>query len=141
MGIFTKTITERAKLAYIDENTRTVKKNYKIKKPLIYIGRTKDAEICIDDKIVTKKHLKIFYKENENSYYLVDLGSTNGTKVNDVLISADKEYKLNSRDIIKIADKYYYDFIYDELEEKDKEKRSGTEPVKVEDPAEKESIL
>ena len=45
------------------------------------IGRSWDADLFLDDESVSRKHAE-FVVTKEGHYYLLDLGSTNGTKVN-----------------------------------------------------------
>ncbi len=44
------------------------------------IGRSKKCEIYIPDPYLSKRHARIFLKDG--AYYLMDLGSTNGTYLN-----------------------------------------------------------
>lgn len=63
------------------------------------IGRGKDNAIVIDDPFVSTKHARIILKNN--SYYLEDRGSTNGTILNGELIEGIT--KLNKEDVIEIG--------------------------------------
>lgn len=69
------------------------------------IGRNPKSDIFLDDVAVSSHHAVI--EATEHSYFdgycdfvLKDLGSTNGTYVNDDMI---KEQKLANGDIVKIA--------------------------------------
>jgi len=73
-----------------------IEEYYIIDKELTF-GRHGDNDIVVKDPYVSKKHFKIV--EDEDEYYLEDLGSSNGTYLN-----GDKIYdivKLNDGDIIK----------------------------------------
>lgn len=73
-----------------------IEEYYIIDKELTF-GRHGDNDIVVKDPYVSKKHFKIV--EDEDEYYLEDLGSSNGTYLN-----RDKIYdivKLNDGDIIK----------------------------------------
>src|ERR1700694_6164649 len=59
------------------------------------VGRSSACNIRIGDAGVSSKHAKIWCEDGE--YYLMDLGSTNGTFVNDK--DVDRE-KLNDGDVI-----------------------------------------
>ena len=59
----------------------------------IFIGRSSDNDIQLKDKTVSRKHLKIFMKEN--SYYLEDLESKNGTYVNGEQILPGRELEID----------------------------------------------
>lgn len=63
------------------------------------IGRGKDNTIVIDDPFVSTKHARIILKNN--SYFLEDRGSTNGTILNGE--NLDGITKLNKEDIIEIG--------------------------------------
>jgi hypothetical protein len=54
--------------------------------PSITIGRGADNDILIDDKMVSRHHARL--ELQANTYLLTDLGSANGTWVNDRRISA-----------------------------------------------------
>lgn len=64
------------------------------------IGRGKKATIKIDDSFLSLTHCQIWYEDGE--WRLEDLGSKNGTYVNDTLI--DEEVMLDSGDIISVCD-------------------------------------
>ncbi|MFA6941635.1 MAG: FHA domain-containing protein [Clostridiaceae bacterium] len=63
------------------------------------IGRGKDNTVVIDDPFVSTKHARIFLKNN--SYYLEDRGSTNGTILNGEQLSGIT--KLYKEDRIEIG--------------------------------------
>lgn len=65
----------------------------------ITIGRAFDNDIVIQDKAVSKKHLKITLN-SQGEYLLEDLGSTNGTFVNGKLV---RTCKLQPNDVVKIG--------------------------------------
>jgi putative nucleotidyltransferase with HDIG domain len=48
--------------------------------PQVVIGRSPEADLCIDDKFISKKHARILVVHN--SHYIEDLSSRNGTMVN-----------------------------------------------------------
>lgn len=66
---------------------------------LITIGRKEDNTFMLDDPYVSGKHARIYVKSGD--YIIEDLGSTNGTLVNDDEIKG-KNY-LETGDIIKIG--------------------------------------
>jgi two-component system, cell cycle response regulator len=73
------------------------------------IGRTPDAYIHIDNDLVSRSHAEIRFEEGTPPRcFLRDLGSTNGTFVNDVPIT---EVELTSGDTVRIGNhllKYLY---------------------------------
>ncbi len=54
--------------------------------PAAMIGRTQSADIHLDAPVVSRQHARIARVGNE--YWLIDLSSTNGTKVNNQRISS-----------------------------------------------------
>lgn len=67
---------------------------------VITIGRKDDNDIVVNDVYVGRNHCKLI-KDEQGSYYIVDLGSTNGTYVNGMRIS--ESVKLSINDIIRIG--------------------------------------
>lgn len=60
-------------------------------KPEVTIGRKSNCDIQLDDPAVSSKHARLTIEKNEyldghDDYYMEDLGSTNGTLVNDTEI-------------------------------------------------------
>jgi diguanylate cyclase (GGDEF)-like protein len=73
-------------------------KKYHLDRPSVILGRSSKADIQIDQESVSRNHCKII--NTGNSILLRDLGSTNGTYVNDELVD---EYVLRDGDYIKIG--------------------------------------
>lgn len=65
----------------------------------ITIGRGEDRDIVVRDNAVSRKHCRIVLEED--GYYIVDEGSTNGTFVEGVRITREK---LKNGDIIQIGE-------------------------------------
>ena len=80
----------------VNFNGNVVKKiNTKIDKELI-VGRDPKCNLSFDIKTLSKRHFKIEY---DGKYmYIDDLGSTNGTKVNGILI--ERRHRLERKDVI-----------------------------------------
>lgn len=82
-----------------------VLKEFDINKASMTIGRTADNDIQLDDPAVSGKHAKIEqlpneYLDNHNDIYLQDLGSTNGTQVNGMLVT---RHLLKNGDLLQIG--------------------------------------
>jgi hypothetical protein len=64
----------------------------------ITIGRLSECDVMIDDANVSRRHAEI--RRTGDDFNLVDLGSTNGTRVNGVAVH---EHRLNSGDVVTIG--------------------------------------
>jgi diguanylate cyclase (GGDEF)-like protein len=73
-------------------------RKYHVDRPSIVVGRSSKADIQIDQESVSRNHCKLI--NTGKSIMLRDLGSTNGTYVNDELVD---EYVLRDGDFIKIG--------------------------------------
>ncbi|MBF0364872.1 MAG: FHA domain-containing protein [Oligoflexia bacterium] len=65
------------------------------------LGRGQHCEICINDSDVSGKHLQFLIKEE--TLWLVDLASTNGTFVNGVKISAQTASRIRNGDRLHVG--------------------------------------
>ncbi len=71
---------------------------YDLKKPSVVIGRSKDCDIRVSDPNISRQHAEI--RQEGSTYWIVDLGSTNGTSVNG---RALKRAKLDDEDRITLG--------------------------------------
>jgi two-component system cell cycle response regulator len=53
----------------------------------VTLGRTVDADIVFPDEKISRRHARICFEPENGSYHLIDLGSTNGTFLNDKPVS------------------------------------------------------
>ncbi|MEI6079990.1 MAG: FHA domain-containing protein, partial [bacterium] len=74
-------------------------KTFSLEKDAVIIGRAKNADIVLIDDLVSREHTRM-YRQGVN-YYLIDLNSSNGTKVNGK--KAQEPIALTSGDIIEIG--------------------------------------
>ncbi len=72
---------------------------YPLDKKDLVLGRAPDCHICIEDDSVSRQHVRI--ECSPTGYYAVDLGSTNGTFVNDVRIETSR---LRDGDSLRFGD-------------------------------------
>lgn len=74
-------------------------KSYRFDKEVVTVGRNPDADIFLDNPGVSRDHLRLV--RTSGGYYLVeDLGSANGTVVNDSPVQ--REYLMNN-DVIRVG--------------------------------------
>jgi pSer/pThr/pTyr-binding forkhead associated (FHA) protein len=81
-------------------NNEDIGKTFTLNKSLSVVGRLtvqSKPDIALNDEVVSRQHLNILLKDDR--YWIKDLGSTNGTMLNDDRILADNLYELkhNSR--------------------------------------------
>jgi pSer/pThr/pTyr-binding forkhead associated (FHA) protein len=69
----------------------------------ITIGRADNNTIVIAEPRVSRLHAQIEWREFVKKYVLVDLGSSNGTFLNNVKVTSLNENPLSDRDKIRIA--------------------------------------
>jgi type VI secretion system FHA domain protein len=72
--------------------------------PVVTIGRAANADLVLKDpqRMVSSRHGEI--RRRGSSWILVDLGSTNGTELNEVRLTARNEYGLKDGDRIILGD-------------------------------------
>lgn len=61
-------------------------RNYTFDKPVISIGRDPDADVFVDNPGVSRDHFRLERLDN-GEYQVVDLGSANGTFLNDQMVN------------------------------------------------------
>ncbi len=74
----------------------------------ITIGRGRQNKVVLDKNEVSKKHLRIFFDENQKCFILEDFGSANGTHLDNIRV--DGKEQLRHLNVISIAG--LYDFIF-----------------------------
>ena len=85
---------ERERVALVSGDRR-----YEIRKRTIVVGRSQECDIRLNDPNVSRRHAEL--RQEGTSYWLVDLGSTNGTEVNG---SRVRRAKLESGDTVTIGE-------------------------------------
>ena len=77
-------------------------KSFKTQKDSVIVGRTKECDIVLDSKSVSRKHTEILRIEND--FFLVDLESGNGTFLNGKLLKPLEKTPLQNKDSIRIEE-------------------------------------
>lgn len=71
---------------------------FSLVKPSTTIGRSSDNDIALSHSTVSKQHVRVFYQDA--AFWVEDLGSVNGTRVNDREIT---RHRLAMNDQIKVG--------------------------------------
>ena len=77
----------------------TTQKEHELTEDLYTIGRTDAQNICLPDSTVSSQHCELT-RNDDGSYSVQDLGSSNGTRINGVRIM---EQKLVHSDILQVG--------------------------------------
>lgn len=67
------------------------------------IGRDMSADIQLNDQSISRKHAKVFRAAESGTVTLTDLGSQNGTYVNDRRVAPGEPVKLAKEDMIRMG--------------------------------------
>jgi FHA domain/Pyridine nucleotide-disulphide oxidoreductase len=73
------------------------------------IGRESTSALVINHQSISRHHAAITY--TKNAYTLRDLGSRNGTFINETRLTPDRDYPLKPRDHIRIGNLITYQFL------------------------------
>jgi pSer/pThr/pTyr-binding forkhead associated (FHA) protein len=74
-------------------------RNYTFEKPVISVGRDPGADVYVDNPGVSRDHFRLERTTN-GEYQVVDLGSANGTFVNDQMVNASV---VHNNDIVRFG--------------------------------------
>ena len=85
-----------AKLIVLSECARG--KHTLLDRSPIIVGRDPDCDLCINDETVSSQHARVIYEDG--AYYVEDLSSCNGTRINGVRI---KGQTLDNSDILQVG--------------------------------------
>ncbi|NMF59630.1 FHA domain-containing protein [Pseudanabaena yagii] len=72
------------------------------KKTDFLVGRAPHCDVVLGNATVSREHGKIYFEENQ--YFFVDLGSTNGSQVNNFTLEAFRALRLAVNDTIHMGD-------------------------------------
>jgi methylglyoxal synthase len=67
-----------------------------------FVGRSPDVSLVLDSDDVSRQHGKFYLQDGK--YYFCDLGSSNGSVINDDIIEPNRPYSLNNGDAVHIGD-------------------------------------
>jgi pSer/pThr/pTyr-binding forkhead associated (FHA) protein len=86
-------------LAFLDGSGAAAGKTVRIQKPKVTVGRLPESDVVVNDPGASRHHAQI--EQRDGGYVLTDLGSTNGTLVNDQPVTT---YRLQLGDRITIGE-------------------------------------
>ncbi|CAO2587530.1 Centrosomal protein of 170 kDa protein B [Lemmus lemmus] len=75
---------------------------HRLPRELIFVGRD-ECELMLQSRSVDKQHAVINYDQDRDEHWVKDLGSLNGTFVNDVRIPDQKYITLKLNDVIRFG--------------------------------------
>lgn len=90
------------------------RERFPLSKPRITIGRARSSDVFLPDQWLSRHHAAI--EQRQGSYYLLDLGSKNGTLLNGERVSGDR--RLRDGDIITLGEHVLAFSLEDEFEER-----------------------
>jgi diguanylate cyclase (GGDEF)-like protein len=76
-------------------------RKFDLRNELTVIGRSSKADINVDQESVSRHHAQI--SNTKHGVRIKDLGSTNGTFVNDQAVPQEQEWELRNGDLVKIG--------------------------------------
>lgn len=82
----------------IIELPRQETQRFKVYSPAVMIGRAQTADIVLNYPAISRQHARLFQVNNE--YWLMDMGSTNGTMVNGRYIES---IRLSDHDVLTVG--------------------------------------
>jgi serine phosphatase RsbU (regulator of sigma subunit)/pSer/pThr/pTyr-binding forkhead associated (FHA) protein len=90
------------------------RERFPLLKPRITIGRARSSDVFLPDQWLSRHHAAIEHRQG--IYFLLDLGSKNGTLLNGERVSGDR--RLHNGDIITLGEHLLAFSLEDELEER-----------------------
>ena len=79
--------------------------NFELQQTAQILGKNPKVQLCINRDTISQFHAKFEYLDKK--YYIEDLNSTNGTCVNDELLSYKEKRALSAGDVLRFADVKY----------------------------------
>ncbi len=86
-------------------NVSEEKYEVRLSKKEVVIGRDSLSDVVLNDRNISRKHAVL--SEKKGRTYIKDLGSTNGTYVNEIRLCRDKCWPLTDGDMLRIGDRDY----------------------------------
>jgi serine phosphatase RsbU (regulator of sigma subunit) len=90
------------------------RERFPLSKPRITIGRARSSDVFLPDQWLSRHHAAV--EQKNGAYYLLDLGSKNGTLLNGERVSGDR--RLRDGDVITLGEHLLVFSMEDELDER-----------------------
>jgi serine phosphatase RsbU (regulator of sigma subunit) len=90
------------------------RERFPLSKPRITIGRARSSDVFLPDQWLSRHHAAV--EQRNGAYYLLDLGSKNGTLLNGERVSGDR--RLRDGDVITLGEHLLVFSMDDELDER-----------------------
>jgi len=94
---------EKLRLGFVSENKLISKFAFVHGSPAeVVIGREASAQICLPKTVISKQHAQLIFDANSN-LFIIDLGSSNGTFLNDRKLEHGVPYQIRTTDQLRFA--------------------------------------
>jgi ABC-type multidrug transport system ATPase subunit/pSer/pThr/pTyr-binding forkhead associated (FHA) protein len=94
---------EKLRLGFVSENKLISKFAFVYGSPAeVVIGRDSSAQICLEKTVISKQHAQLIFDANSN-LFVIDLGSSNGTFLNDRKLEQGVPYQIRTTDQLRFA--------------------------------------
>ncbi len=87
-------------------------RQYTFEQPELHIGRTPENDLVLQDTGVSRQHVRI--SERLGRYYAQDMGSSNGTRLNDAPLTGERELNDGDRLALGAAEFVFKEVVSDE---------------------------
>lgn len=77
-------------------------RTYRFHQDVTTIGRTNGNDLMLYGHTVSRRHARLWFQNGH--WFLEDVGSSNGTRVNNNLLTRDQVVILNDGDVIRFGD-------------------------------------
>jgi phage tail-like protein len=67
------------------------------------VGRTKDNNLALDSREISRQHVRIVWRAEDDKYYVEDLNSSNGTWLNDTRLPPRDPRELRPGDVVRMG--------------------------------------
>ena len=91
-------------MAFLDFEVDGSQNKLELTKEITLIGRATEADLRFDDDEMSRKHCSIIQKDGK--FFVRDENATNGTLLNDQLITASELYELKNEDELRVGNTF-----------------------------------